>query len=305
MSRKMDYHKPVLLHQCTELLQIDPAGIYVDATFGGGGHSREILKHLTTGHLYGFDQDPDAEANVPDSGNFTLVKANFRHLQKMLRVYGVHQIDGLLADFGISSHQIDEPERGFSLRFDGPLDMRMNPDKPLTAAMVVNDYEDKELFRILKEYGEIKRPWPIVNALTAARPLHTTGDLKRALQKFEPPHRSGKFWAQIFQAIRIEVNEELVVIHELLQQANEILKPGGRMVTLAYHSLEDRPVKNFFRYGNIEGEPQKDFFGNLIRPLEPVNRKPITADADELNENPRARSAKLRAAEKIRKEAQE
>ncbi len=280
-------------------MQIRPEGIYVDVTFGGGGHSREILKHLSSGHLYAFDQDPDAEANIPDSKNFTLVKSNFRHLKKMLRVYGVREIDGLLADFGISSHQIDEPERGFSIRFEGPLDMRMNPERPLNAAKVLNEYEDKELFRLFKDYGEINRPWPIVNAIVAARPLETTADLREALKKFEPRHKPARFWAQIFQAIRIEVNDELAVIHELLEQTSEMLKPGGRMVTLAYHSLEDRPVKNFFRYGNIEGEPKKDFYGNLLRPLEPVTRKPITAPAEELSENPRARSAKLRAAEKV------
>ena len=303
MSRKMEYHKPVLLHQCIELLQIRPEGIYVDATFGGGGHSREILKHLNTGHLYGFDQDPDAAANTPDDGNFTLVQSNFRHLKKMLRVYGVKEIDGLLADFGISSHQIDQPERGFSVRFEGPLDMRMNPDKPLTAASVINEYEPARLQNILRSYGEINRPHPLVNAIIAARPINTTAQLKEVLKKFEPRQKSARFWGQIFQAIRIEVNEELAVIEELLQQVSEILKPGGRIVTLAYHSLEDRPVKNFFRYGNFEGEPEKDFYGNLIRPLQPVNRKPVTADAEELSENPRARSAKLRAAEKINEEA--
>lgn len=295
----MEYHKPVLLQQCIDLLQIKPEGVYVDVTFGGGGHSREILKLLTTGHLYAFDQDPDAEANIPDSENFTLIKSNFRYLKKMLRVHGVGEIDGLLADFGISSHQIDVPERGFSLRFEGPLDMRMNPERPLTAASVLNEYSPEELRRIFRDYGEISRPGHIVNAIVEARPLETTEDLKKALQKFEPRQKPARFWGQIFQAIRIEVNDELEVIHELLEQATEILKPGGRIVTLAYHSLEDRPVKNYFRYGNIQGEPEKDFYGNLIRPLEPVTRKPITADAEELNENTRARSAKLRAAEKI------
>ena len=299
MSPKMEYHKPVLLHQCIELLQLKPEGIYVDVTFGGGGHSREILKHLTTGHLYAFDQDPDAQDNVPDSENFTLVKSNFRYLKKMLRMHGVNEIDGLLADFGISSHQIDQPERGFSVRFDGPLDMRMNPGKDLTAARVINEFPDEELARIFRDYGEINRPYPIVNAITASRPINTTAQLKEVLKKFEPRHKPARFWAQVFQAIRIEVNEELTVIHEMLEQATEILKKGGRIVTLAYHSLEDRPVKNYFRYGNFEGSPEKDFYGNLIRPLEPVTRKPITANTEELNENPRARSAKLRAAEKI------
>lgn len=302
MSQKMDYHKPVLLQQCIDLLKIKPDGIYVDVTFGGGGHSREILKHLTTGHLYGFDQDPDAKANVPDSENFTLIAANFRHLKKSLRLHGVKNIDGLLGDFGVSSHQIDEPDRGFSTRFDGPLDMRMNPDKAFSAHQIINESEDTELFRIFKDYGEINRPWPLVNAITNHRPINTTAELKKVLERFAPPQKHGQFWAKIFQAIRIEVNEEIVVIHELLEQATTMLNPGGRLVCMSYHSLEDRPVKNFFRYGNIEGEPQKDFYGNLIRPLEPITRKPVIANEEEINENPRARSAKLRAAEKIETE---
>lgn len=302
MSPKMEYHKPVLLHQCIDLLQIKEDGIYVDVTFGGGGHSREILKHLTTGKLYGFDQDPDSRANVPDDPNFTLIPSNFQYLKKSLRMYGVKEIDGLLGDFGVSSHQFDEPGRGFSTRFEGPLDMRMNPDKEISAATVLNNYSEEDLFRILKEYGEINRPRPLVRAIVENRPLITTTELKKALERFAPPQKHGQFWAKIFQAIRIEVNEEIVAIEELLQQATEILKPGGRLVCMSYHSLEDRPVKNYFRYGNIEGEPQKDFYGNLIRPLEPVNRKPIVPDEKEVNENPRARSAKLRAAEKIEKE---
>jgi len=287
-----------MLQECVDLLDIKEDGIYVDVTFGGGGHSREILKHLTTGHLYGFDQDPDAEVNIPDNSNFTLIPGNFRHLKKSLRLYGVKQIDGLLGDFGISSHQIDEPERGFSLRFDGPLDMRMNPSKELSAHNVINEYSEEDLFSILKNYGEINRPKALVNAIVNNRPIDTTTELKKALEKFAPPQKHGQFWAKIFQAIRIEVNEEIVVIHELLEQATEILKTDGRIVCMSYHSLEDRPVKNFFRYGNIEGEPQKDFFGNLISPLEPITRKPVVASNEEVNENPRARSAKLRAAKK-------
>lgn len=295
----MDYHKPVLLHQCIELLKIDPQGIYVDATFGGGGHSREILKRLKGGHLYAFDQDPDAEANIPESEHFTLIKSNFRYLKKMLRMHGVRSINGLLADFGISSHQIDRPERGFSLRHEGPLDMRMNPGLDLSAEKVVNDYSADDLTRILREYGELRQAYRIAQAIVKSRPLHTTTDLRNALEEFEPRQKPARFWAQVFQAIRIEVNQEIAVIHELLEQTSELLVPGGRIVCLSYHSLEDRPVKNYFRYGNMEGKPEKDFYGNLIRPLEPVNRKPITADTEELRENSRARSAKLRAAEKI------
>ena len=262
----MDYHKPVLLHQCIELLKIDPEGIYVDATFGGGGHSREILSKLKGGHLYAFDQDPDAQANIPDSANFTLIKANFRYLKKMLRMYGVSEIHGLLADFGISSHQIDQPERGFSIRYEGPLDMRMNPALELSAEKVVNVYSADDLTRILREYGELRQAYRMARAIIEHRPLKTTEDLRNALSSFEPRQKPARFWAQIFQAIRIEVNQEIAVIHELLEQTSELLTPGGRVVCLSYHSLEDRPVKNFFRYGNVEGQPKKDFYGNLIRP---------------------------------------
>lgn len=298
----MEYHKPVLVHRCIELLQVKPTGVYVDATFGGGGHSREILKRLTPesrGHLYAFDQDPAAAANAPQSPQFTLIAANFRYLQKMLRLHGVRQIDGLLADFGVSSHQIDIPERGFSLRHEGPLDMRMNPEKPVTAAQVLNEYSAEDLIRLLREYGELPRPRPIVRAIVNTRPLHTTADLKAALEPLAPRHKPARFWAQVFQAVRIEVNEEIAALGELLEQATALLRPGGRIVSLAYHSLEDRPVKNYFRYGNLHGEPVKDDFGRLIRPLKPVTRKPETADVQEIEENPRARSAKLRAAEKL------
>ena len=295
----MNYHKPVLLHQCIELLNINPEGIYVDVTFGGGSHSREILKKLKGGHLYAFDQDPDAEENAPQNDHFTLIKSNFRYLKKMLRLHGVKKIHGLLADFGVSSHQIDQPERGFSLRHEGPLDMRMNPSIDLSAAKVLNEYSHEELIRIFRDYGELKQPHRLSAQVERSRPLNSTSDLKAALKDYAPRQKPARFWAQVFQAIRIEVNQELQVIHELLEQTTDLLVPGGRMVCLSYHSLEDRPVKNFFRYGNVEGTPEKDFFGNLIRPLEPINRKPITADTEELEENSRARSAKLRAAEKI------
>ncbi len=300
MKETMGYHDPVMLRECLEHLQIKPDGIYVDVTFGGGGHSREIIKQLTTGHLYGFDQDGDAQNNALDSENFTLIASNFRHLKKNLRLRGVKQIDGLLGDFGVSSHQIDVPDRGFSARFDGPLDMRMNQEKELSAHTVVNSYSEEQLSEILKNYGELNRPKVLAAAIIAARPVATTTDLKKALQNLAPPpQKQGQFWAKIFQAIRIEVNQEIEVIHELLEQATEILKPEGRLVCMSYHSLEDRPVKNFFRYGNIEGEPNKDFYGNLLRPLEPITRKPITATAEEIKLNPRARSAKLRVAQKL------
>ncbi len=295
----MNYHKPVLLHQCIELLNINPAGIYVDVTFGGGGHSQELLKHLETGHLYAFDQDPDAETNAPEDDHFTLIKANFRYLKKMLRIHGVSKINGLLADFGISSHQIDQPERGFSLRHEGPLDMRMNPSLELTAAKVVNEYSIQQLSQIFHDFGELRQAHRLASEIERGRPIHSTAELREVLASHAPKQKPARFWAQVFQAIRIEVNQELEVIHELLEQTADLLVPGGRMVCLSYHSLEDRPVKNFFRYGNVEGKPQKDFYGNLLRPLTPITKKPITANAEELKDNSRARSAKLRVAEKI------
>lgn len=298
----MNYHNPVLLQQCIDSLQLKPDGIYVDVTFGGGGHSKEILKQLTSGHLYAFDQDPDAHENAIESEQFTLIASNFRHLKNSLRFKGVRQIDGLLADLGISSHQIDEPERGFSLRFDGPLDMRMNPEKSLNARTLVNSYSQEELTRIFRDYGELNKAYYLAREIVMQREeseISTTEELKAVLESFAPKHKSGKFWAQVFQAIRIEVNDEMGALEDLLEQGAEVLKPGGRMVIMSYHSLEDRPVKNFFRTGNIEGAQEKDFYGNLIRPLNPITRKPIVADDNEVNENPRSRSAKLRVAEKI------
>jgi 16S rRNA (cytosine1402-N4)-methyltransferase len=295
----MSYHKPVLLHQCVSQLQLQANGTYVDATFGGGGHSRLILEQLEGGKLFGFDHDPDARANALPDDRFTLIPANFRYLKKMLRLHGINQIDGLLADFGVSSHQLDAPEKGFSLRFEAELDMRMNPEKELSAQTVVNDYSAAQLAKVLKDYGEFKRPQHLANQIIAERPISTTQALKAALEKVAPRQKVHQFWARLFQAIRIEVNEEITVIKELLEQATQVLQPGGRMVCLSYHSLEDRPVKNFFKYGNFEGEPQKDFYGNLIRPLEPVNRKPIEASAEEVAQNPRARSGKLRVAQKL------
>lgn len=294
----MDYHKPVLLHESIELMALKPGGVYVDLTFGGGGHSREILKRLEGGQLFGFDQDPDAVANKPEDDRFTLIEANFRHLKKMLRLHGVKEVDGILGDFGISSHQIDAAERGFSLRFEAELDMRMNPAKNLSAKTVCNDYSEKGLVEILRKYGEINKAHLVSRAIIEARPLESTFDLVKAVERFAPRNKHGQFLAQVFQAIRIEVNEELRVIEEMLEQSIEVLKPRGRLVCISYHSLEDRIVKNFFRAGNFEGKPEKDFYGNLIRPLEPINRKPIAPSDTEINENPRARSAKLRAAER-------
>ncbi len=299
----MDYHKPVLLHESVDLMSIQAEGTYVDLTFGGGGHSREILSRLgPNGKLFGFDQDPDAEANVPEDPRFTLIASNFRHLKRMLRLHQVRKVDAILGDFGISSHQIDEGARGFSLRYEAELDMRMNPDKAFDAKAVLNRYSEKQLKDLFFRYGEIRSAAALSRAIIQARPLQTTFDLVAVAEKFAPRNKRGQFLAQVFQAIRIEVNEELLVIEEMLQQAPEVLKDGGRLVCISYHSLEDRLVKNFFRTGNFEGKPKKDFYGNLIRPLEPITRKPIAPEANEINENPRARSAKLRAAELLSKE---
>jgi 16S rRNA (cytosine1402-N4)-methyltransferase len=295
------YHIPVMLSQCIEGLDINPNGIYVDLTFGGGGHSKEILKHLEGGHLYGFDQDPDAERNVPESSNFTFVQANFRDLKRYLRLYGIKQVDGILADLGISSHQIDEPTRGFSTRFEGALDMRMNKSSDLTAAVVLNTYEESQLHKIFGIYGEVKNAKTLAQAVVSERaqnPFETIDGFKQLLQKFAPRHREFKYFAQVFQALRIEVNDEMGALEDMLEQATEVLKPEGRLVVMSYHSLEDRLVKNYINKGKFQGEVEKDFYGNLIRPLEPVSRKAIIADAEEIARNNRARSAKLRIARK-------
>lgn len=297
-----DYHIPVMLGPCIEGLAIDPNGVYVDLTFGGGGHSREILKMLDKGQLYGFDQDVDAEANVPEDPRFTFVQANFRDFKKYLRLYGVHQVDGILADLGISSHQIDEPTRGFSTRFEGELDMRMSQSAQLTAKEVLNTYEESRLHKVFGIYGEVKNAKTLAQAVVAERalnPYSTTENFKKLLQRFAPRGKEFKYFAQVFQALRIEVNDEMGALEEMLQQTVEVLKPGGRLVIMSYHSLEDRLVKNFINKGKFQGEVEKDFFGNLIRPLEPVHRKAITADAEEIQRNNRARSAKLRIAKKL------
>ncbi len=298
------YHIPVMLAQCTEGLAIDPNGIYVDVTFGGGGHSREILKHLDKGHLYGFDQDEDALANAPQDERFTFVQANFRDIKRYLRLYGVKQVDGILADLGISSHQIDEPSRGFSTRFSGSLDMRMNQSAPLSASDVLNTYEEGRLHKILGIYGEVKNAKTLAQSIVAERaqrPFETTEGFTSFLKKFAPRGKDFKYYAQVFQALRIEVNDEMGALEEMLLSAVDLLKPEGRLVVMSYHSLEDRLVKNLIAKGKFQGEVEKDFYGNLIRPLEPVTRGAVVADEAELAANPRARSAKLRVAKKVGK----
>lgn len=298
-----DYHIPVMLTECIDALNIDQHGIYVDVTFGGGGHSREILRNLGEGgKLYAFDQDPDAIANSIQDDRFTLIHQNFRFMKNNLRVHGVVEVDGILADLGISSHQINERERGFSTRFDADLDMRMDQVGTLNARDVVNTYPEEELHRIFGMYGEIQNARTLARTLVAARviePIVTVSQLKRAVEAVVPKKRENKYYAQVFQALRIEVNKELQALEAFLLQSADLLKTGGRLVVMSYHSLEDRLVKNFIAKGKFKGEVEKDFFGNEIKPLRAVNRKVMVASAEEVEANNRARSAKLRIAEKI------
>lgn len=298
-----DYHNPVMLKECIDGLAIRPDGVYVDLTFGGGGHSREILKYLKDGHLYAFDQDSDAKANAEkiDNRSFTFIEANFRYLKRYLKMYGVKQVDGILADLGISSHQIDDPSRGFSTRFEGELDMRMDQKATKSAKDVLNTYKQDELHKILGMYGEVRNAKTLAAAIVAERvnkEINTSDDLKAILKKFAKRGKENRYFAQVYQAIRIEVNEELKVLEEAMAQSAEVLATGGRLVVMSYHSLEDRIVKNFIMKGNVEGKVEKDFYGNVIKPLEAVNRKPMAASEAEIAENNRARSAKLRIAEK-------
>jgi 16S rRNA (cytosine1402-N4)-methyltransferase len=299
-----EYHEPVMLQQCLEGLAIKPNGIYVDLTFGGGGHSKAILEKLTDGKLLGFDQDQDAEANAEEIEHpgFEFVQANFRFVKKYLKLYRVKEVDGVLADLGVSSHQFNKAERGFSTRFDAELDMRMDQHAPVSAKEVVNEYSESDLHKIFGLYGEVRNAKTLASAIVSARanaPINTIGELKEVLQKFAKRGRENKYYAQVFQALRIEVNEELKALEEALLQMEEVIKPGGRLVVMSYHSLEDRLVKNFINKGKLDGEEEKDFYGNVLKPFKAINRKPITAEEDELANNNRARSAKLRIAERL------
>jgi 16S rRNA (cytosine1402-N4)-methyltransferase len=297
----MEYHNPVLLKECIDGLNINPEGIYVDVTFGGGGHSREILKHLTTGKLYAFDQDDDAVKNKIDDPRFVLIKQNFRYLKNFLKLYNALPIDGLLADLGVSSHQFDEAERGFSIRFDAKLDMRMDQNGKVTAADVLNTYSEEDLKRIFRIYGEVDNAGYLASIIFHSRKtkaIETVNDLKVTITKCVKRGKENQYYAQVFQALRIEVNKELEVLEELLTQSLEVLKPNGRLVVMSYHSLEDRLVKNFMRSGKFEGEVEKDFFGNQLTPFKQITRKPIVPTEEELGLNTRSRSAKLRVAEK-------
>ena len=296
------YHKPALLDETILGLAINPDGVYVDVTFGGGGHSKAILEQLSEhGKLFAFDQDPDAERNSIEDSRFTLIKQNFSFLKNYLRMYQAVPVDGILADLGVSFHQFDVAERGFSFRFSGPLDMRMDKARKLTAAKIVNTYSEEELTRIFKTYGELNNTAKVVDRILKARAeakIETIDEFKNCLKGMVPAKVEHKFLAQVFQALRIEVNEELAVIEQMLSQSAEVLKEKGRLAVITYHSLEDRLVKNYFKTGNFKGDLNKDFFGNIERPLEPINRKPIIPSDEEIKENNRARSAKLRIAEK-------
>ena len=295
------YHNPVMLDKCIEGLNIEPSGVYVDVTFGGGGHSRAILEHLTTGHLYAFDQDEDAAQNAFDDERFTFIPQNFRYFKNFIQLYHGGKVDGIIADLGVSSHQFDTPEKGFSTRFDGPLDMRMSQMTPNDAAIVVNTYDHADLTRIFRLYGEMQQPHLIASDIIIAReaePIETTEQLKAAVQNRLPRGKENKVLAQLFQALRIEVNQEMEVLTAFLSQCPDMLKPGGRLVVMSYHSLEDRLVKNFMKTGNAEGKEVKDFYGNLLTPYIMITRKPIVPSDEEIESNSRARSAKLRIAER-------
>ncbi|RYC51064.1 16S rRNA (cytosine(1402)-N(4))-methyltransferase RsmH [Flagellimonas olearia] len=296
------YHNPVLLHESVDGLNIKHDGVYVDVTFGGGGHSREILKRLgDEGRLFAFDQDEDALQNAIDDGRFQLINQNFRYLKQFLKFYGIRKVDGILADFGVSSHQFDEAERGFSIRFNADLDMRMNRNNELSAYEVVNTYSQEDLASVLYQYGELRNARAMAKTIEASRsdaPIRTTDELKAVLAGFLPKMKENKILAQIYQAIRIEVNQEIEVLKEFLLQVPDMLEKGGRLSMISYHSLEDRLVKRFIRAGRFEGEPEKDFYGNIDVPLKKVGGL-IVPSAEEIARNNRARSAKLRIAERI------
>lgn len=298
----MEYHIPVLLHESVEGLNINPDGTYLDMTFGGGGHSREIIKHLSVkGRLIAFDQDKEAFTNTIDDSRFMLIHSNFRFFRNFLKYHKIEQVDGILADLGVSSKHFDSPERGFSFRFEGPLDMRMNRDASLSALQVVNNYDEKLLTSVLSLYGELPNARKISKTIISQREskkIVTVEGLAEVVSPLFPPHVKNKMLAKVFQAIRIEVNSEMEALKQMLIQTEKTLQSGGRLVVLSYHSLEDRLVKNFIRAGNFKGNKETDFYGNVVGPFNPINRRVMVPTDKEIEENPRARSAKLRIAEK-------
>lgn len=302
-NKEVCYHIPVMLNECMEGLAIKPDGVYVDVTFGGGGHSKEILSRLgKKGTLYGFDQDADAENNIPEDDRFVFVRSNFRYLSNFMRFHGETEIDGLLADLGVSSHHFDDKDRGFSFRFQGMLDMRMNTRAGKTAADILNTYTEEALSTLFYLYGELKNSRKLASVIVKARetkPLETTDEFLALITPYIGKDKEKKMLAQVFQTLRIEVNDEMRALREMLQQAMRLLKPGGRLVVMTYHSLEDRLVKNFFKSGNFEGTISQDFFGNIQSPFRLINNKVITPSSEEVEVNPRSRSAKLRIAEKL------
>jgi 16S rRNA (cytosine1402-N4)-methyltransferase len=300
-NQSINYHQPVLLEESVEALKPRDGGIYVDTTFGGGGHTEQLLQQFQGGHLIAFDQDADSLSNAPNDERLTLIQQNFRFLKRYLRFFKHIPVDGIMADLGVSSYQIDTPEKGFSTRYEGDLDMRMNRQSPLTAAYVVAHYSLEELQQMFSQYGEVRNARQLAHAITEVRnhtPIETTGDLCRIAESVAKGNRN-KYLAQVFQALRIEVNEELETLKALLEQSADVLKPHGRMAVITYHSLEDRLVKNFFRKGTFSGESNKDVYGHTWVPFQEVYKKPLTASDDEMAYNPRARSAKLRVAEKV------
>lgn len=299
---KQTYHVPVLLEESIDGLNLKKGGIYVDVTFGGGGHSKEILRRMDKScKLYSFDQDEDAERNIVHDERFTFVRSNFRYLKNFLKYYGVEEVDGILADLGVSSHHFDDSERGFSFRFDGKLDMRMNKRAGMTAADILNNYDEEKLADIFYLYGELKNSRKLASVIIKRRsvkPFDTIGDFLETVKPLYGKEREKKEMAKVFQALRIEVNQEMEALKEMLYSATEMLKPGGRLSVITYHSLEDRMVKNIMKTGNIEGKMEQDFFGNVKTPYKTINNKVIVPDDDEIETNPRSRSAKLRIAEK-------
>lgn len=303
MTNNEAYHIPVLLNECLEGLSIHPDGTYVDVTFGGGGHSRAIFERLSPkGRLIAFDQDPDAKSNLWQAPNFQFVPANFAFLKNHLRAMGIKEVDGILADLGVSSHQFDDAKRGFSIRGNEMLDMRMDQAGDLTAARIIATYDEEQLAKIFRTYGELPNPYKAAVELVKQRrrnPIQTTGQLMEILLPFAPKFRDHKYFAQVFQALRIEVNREMDVLEKFLLQTQEMLEVGGRLVVMSYHSLEDRMVKNLMKRGNIDGSIEKDFFGNVLKPFEEITRKPVSPSEEETARNPRARSARLRIAKRV------